>query len=289
MREPVEGWTRGEGGCRLRTLRWPVASPRGRVQVVHGLSEHLGRYAPLAMALNGAGYSVFGHDHRGHGRSGGPRGVVGSFGDLVEDLHRVRGLADELAPGPGSPVLLAHSMGGLVAIRYLQGAGPDPRPFPPAVVISAPWLGTSVPVPWHVRLALPILRRVAADLPIPRPTRPEMLTADPEQAAAFARDPLVVRALAVSFFDQVVREQGSALAAGMPPGVEALVMAPEDDMLCDPRTTMAWAAGAGPGVEAWSLPDTRHEPFTDTHRNKIFQRLVEWLDRIQDRTAEEME
>ena len=289
MREAVEGWTLGAGGCRLRTLRWPTSSPRGRVQVVHGLSEHLGRYGELAEALNAAGYSVFGHDHRGHGRSQGPRGVVGSFQDLVGDLAHVRELADELAPGPGAPYLVAHSMGALVAIRYLQGAGPDPDRDLPGVVLSAPWLRTAVRIPLHVRLALPLLRRVAADLPIPRPIRPEMLTSDPEQASAYARDPLVVRAMAVSFFDQVIREQEQALETGLPQDLPALVLAPEDDGLTDTEVTTAWAAEAGARVETWVLPRTRHEPFTEAHRNKIFERLVEWLNRLRNGAEEEME
>jgi alpha-beta hydrolase superfamily lysophospholipase len=116
-----------------------------------------------------------------------------------------------------------------------------------------------------------------------------MLTSDPEQASAYARDPLVVRAMAVSFFDQVVREQGRALEDGLPRYLPALVMAPEDDGLTDAGVTEAWAAEAGPRVETWVLPGTRHEPFTEGHRNKIFERLVEWLNRLRDGAEEEME
>lgn len=295
MTGPVEGFTAGAGGCSLRTLRWPVPNPVGRVQLVHGLSEHMGRYGLLAYALNQAGYSVYGHDHRGHGRSEGVRGVVGRFQDLVSDLHHLRGLADELAPGPGDPFLVSHSMGALVAVRYLQeawGGGVPPQgaaPLP-GVVISAPWLATAVKIPLHVRLALPILRRLAADLPIPRPIRPQVLTRDPEQAEAYARDGLVVRALAVSFFDQVRQEQAAALSGGLPPGIPALVMAPEADELTDPAVSAAWGSRAGDAVEVWTIPETRHEPFNDINRNKIFQRLVEWLDRLRgDAAREEME
>jgi len=255
--------------------------------VVHGLSEHAGRYGPLARALNEAGYSVYAHDHRGHGKSQGRRGVVGDFPDLVADLHLLRERADDLAPGPGDPFLVAHSMGALVATRYLQGAGPKPhRPFP-GVVLSAPWLATAARIPFHVRLALPLLRRVAADLPIPRPIRSENLTRDPELAAAHARDPLVVRALAVSFFDEVGEAQKAALGSGLPPGVPALVLVPEADGLADPEVTARWAGRAGPEVEFWRLPETRHEPFNEINRNKTFQRLVEWLDRRWDEIGKE--
>ncbi|MDT8340151.1 MAG: alpha/beta hydrolase [Longimicrobiales bacterium] len=277
MSGPTEGWTVGAVGCRLRTLRWPVARPVGRVQLVHGLSEHLGRYHLLAEALNRAGYSVYGHDHRGHGRSQGRRGVVGRFEDLVADVHHLRGLADRLAPGPGAPFLIAHSLGGLVAVRYLQGAGGAGPEVYRGAVISAPWLGTVARIPLLVRAAMPVLRRIAADLPVPRPIRPEFLTRDREQALAYARDPLVVRALSVSFYDQVVRAQAEARAGGLPAGLPALVLVPGADQLTDPDASETWGRSAGDAVEVWRIPASRHEPFNEIDRNTIFQRLVEWL------------
>ncbi|UCC24044.1 MAG: lysophospholipase [Gemmatimonadales bacterium] len=275
---PVEQAYTTPDGCRLRTVRWEVPRPRGRVQVVHGLSEHIGRYRHLAEALNRAGYSVWGHDHRAHGKSEGVRGVVGPFARLVEDLGRIRSCADELAPGPGTPFLVAHSLGGLVAIRALQeSSAPDGGAPWAAAVISAPWLATArIPLP-H-RILLPLVRRVAYDLPIPRPIRGDRLTRDEDEAAGYERDPLVVRALSVSFFDQVVEEQRQALASGLPAGLPTLVIVPGADELADPNVTMDWAADAGAHVESWRIPDTLHEPFNEVNRNNTFERLVDWLD-----------
>ncbi|HSM03680.1 MAG TPA: alpha/beta fold hydrolase [Longimicrobiales bacterium] len=265
------GHTLGAGGTRLRTLAWTVERPRARVQVVHGLSEHVGRYDLLAAALNRAGYSVFGHDHRGHGGSEGRRGVFGRFPDLVADVGHVRSLADRLAPGPGAPFLVAHSLGGLVGIRYLQTV----RPELPGAVISAPWLGTAARMTLVERFVAPLLRRLAPDLPLKRAMRPELLTRDPERVRAYREDPLVGSSLAVSFFDQVGEAQQAALGAGLPEGVSAVVLIPGDDALADGDLARRWARGAG--LEVWELPDTRHEPFNDLSRNETFERLVEWL------------
>lgn len=272
----VETRLPGTGGTGLRVLAWPVADPRGRVQVVHGLSEHLGRYRGLASALNAAGYSVWGHDHRGHGESEGRRGVVGRFQDLVTDVEVLQRLGDECAPGPGRPVLLGHSLGGLVVLRALQ-TRPAVVEGAAATVLSAPWLGTAARIPLHTRLALPLLRAFAPDLAVPRPIEPETLTRLPEFAEAYRNDPLVVRKLAVSFFDQVCREQEEAMAGGLPEGLPALVIIPGEDQAADPRVTRRWTEAVAPRPEVWELPHTRHEPFNDAGRNNIFDRLVHWL------------
>ncbi|HEX3139483.1 MAG TPA: alpha/beta fold hydrolase, partial [Rhizobacter sp.] len=56
-------------GLTLHLQDWPVADARGTVLIVHGLGEHIGRYAHVAAHLNGWGWNVAGYDLRGHGRS----------------------------------------------------------------------------------------------------------------------------------------------------------------------------------------------------------------------------
>src|SRR5262249_4430401 len=92
--------------------------PRGVILIAHGYAEHLGRYRGLVEHLARRGLAAAALDHRGHGRSGGPRGHCRDFNDVVGDL---RTLADH-AEGwwRGVPrILFGHSMGGLIAILYL--------------------------------------------------------------------------------------------------------------------------------------------------------------------------
>lgn len=50
--------------CRL----WDdVNDPKGVIQLLHGMSEHAGRYDRFAKYLNSRGYIVFADDHRAHG------------------------------------------------------------------------------------------------------------------------------------------------------------------------------------------------------------------------------
>ena len=58
-------------GLALHRRDWPSADARGTIVIVHGLGEHVGRYAHVAARLNASGWSVVGYDQRGHGASPG--------------------------------------------------------------------------------------------------------------------------------------------------------------------------------------------------------------------------
>ncbi len=45
------------------------------IAIVHGMGEHMGRYAHVADMFTAAGYAVFGFDQCGHGRTEGKRGI----------------------------------------------------------------------------------------------------------------------------------------------------------------------------------------------------------------------
>jgi alpha-beta hydrolase superfamily lysophospholipase len=106
--------------------RWDaVVQPRGLVHVVHGMSEHGGRCARRAAALNRAGYAVWAHDHRGHGLNPTPPVGLGHFANangwraIVDDARAVSTALQ--ASHPNFPVVLfAHSRGSFVG-RALIG------------------------------------------------------------------------------------------------------------------------------------------------------------------------
>ena len=57
------------GKKEIFVYEWPAESPKGIVQIVHGMAEHAGRYDAFARFLNENGYYVVADDHRGHGRT----------------------------------------------------------------------------------------------------------------------------------------------------------------------------------------------------------------------------
>lgn len=71
-----------------------VKSPKGIVQLVHGMNEHVRRYDRFANFLNKHGYIVFGDDHRAHGRTASSISNIGTT-DGEQDLFSAS-LTDEL-------------------------------------------------------------------------------------------------------------------------------------------------------------------------------------------------
>src|SRR4051812_43792561 len=105
-------------GVSVAYRRWePDGDVRGVVQIVHGASEHSGRYGRLAAALTARGLAVYAMDLRGHGRTAKSTGI-GRFGGssvdrILDDVHAVQLLMAEQHPGVPR-VLLGHSMGSMI-------------------------------------------------------------------------------------------------------------------------------------------------------------------------------
>ena len=126
-------------GENLAVQDWPLPEgmmARGTVLLVHGLGEHVGRYDALAQRLNAWGYAVRGYDQYGHGESGGPRGGLNTDTRLLEDLGDLVDATRARTPAGQPLVLLGHSMGGLVAARFVAL---NMRPVD-ALVLSSPAL-----------------------------------------------------------------------------------------------------------------------------------------------------
>ena len=98
---------------------------KGTLVIVHGLGEHAGRYKNLAGVFNGAGYDVVSADLPGHGKTSGPRGHIRRF----EDFYSV---VDEMIHASQHPVyLMGHSLGGLIALRYVEERSPGVKKTDP--------------------------------------------------------------------------------------------------------------------------------------------------------------
>ena len=144
------------------------------------------------------------HDHRGHGRSSGRPATLVQEDDLVTDaVDRLR--AWTRAQGR-PPILLAHSLGALVAVRIALRRLVELD----ALVLSSPPFVVHVP-PW-VRRTLTWMSRHTPDLRVPHGLAPARISHDRAVVKAYRSDPLVRRSM-TGRLARFVDEGGAARCA----------------------------------------------------------------------------
>lgn len=264
-------------GDNIAIQDWPLEPGlplRGVVMLVHGLSEHAGRYDELARRLNGWGFAVRGYDQYGHGESGGVRGGLPSnnrlLDDLVDVLSSTRARMDK-----GTPlILLGHSMGGLVAARLVSlGLAPVE-----GLVLSSPALDPGLST--FQKLLLAVLPAIAPDLRVSNGLDPSWLSHDAAVVQAYRRDRLIHDRISGRLARFIV-DAGAAVIEQAPRWeVPTLLMYAGDDRIVSPRGSQAFARGAPAGmVSAHCFEDYYHEIFNEREREPVYARLHAWLGR----------
>lgn len=135
-----------------KSLYWcslTSASHTKAIVVVNGRIESAWKYQELFYDLYQQGYDIYSFDHRGQGLSDRliddkQMGYVDEFDDYLVDLAA---MVDHFKLGHYQKrYLLAHSMGGAIATRYLETT---PQHSFDAIALSAPMYGINVA--WYLR------------------------------------------------------------------------------------------------------------------------------------------
>ncbi len=263
-------------GLRLAGREWlpERGSIRGVVFILHGLSEHCGRYRHVAAALTKVGFACYGIDHRGHGKSGGTRAYIADGWLPVADLEAVQAVVR--ARHPRLPCFaFAHSMGSLIGLGF---ALRNPGRLQGIATSGLPLDAESVYPSWLVSLCL----RVARYLPKLRlslPGGPSLLTADPAMQREWRRDPLVNRGMwrvgtsaALARLARDIRERRGEVETPL------LVMHGAEDRLAPVSGSRRLARAARSGdVTLKIYPAMRHELVNEVERDRVVEDLCRWL------------
>jgi len=270
-----------EDGLQLHLRHWPAAAPaRGQVLIVHGLGEHIERYAHVAATLNAAGWDVHGWDHRGHGRSEGKRGDIPDHDALLRDTARVIDAVRRPAGSAQRFVLLGHSLGGAVAARFAAEAlAAQPaawsRPLD-GLVLSSPALDAGLS--GGQKLALALAENLAPGLAVGNGLKPAWISRDPAVVSAYEHDPLVHDRITARLTRFLI-DAGERVIADAPRWqLSTLLMWAGEDRCVAPRGSEAFASAAPANVLAtrpW--PALYHEIFNEPERAEVLHVLTEWL------------
>ena len=125
-----EGSFNGSGNLKIFYQNWsPESDSRAVIALVHGVGEHSGRYMNVVNYFVPLGYTVYGFDHRGHGKSEGKRGHVMNWSEFSDDVGTyIQTIQTECVIQP--IFLMGHSLGGLVVLSgmiFFFRSTPDSR------------------------------------------------------------------------------------------------------------------------------------------------------------------
>lgn len=166
---------------------------KATVILVHGGFEHFSRYRWFMGVLVKNGYNIISGDLPGHGVNTKSRGDITSF---EEYLKTVDHWYEEAAALSLPIILIGHSMGGLIIVRYLQTRVTNIH----SVLLSSPCFGLQEP-PEKITYALArMFYRVYPKFRVPVPILFEKMTSNREVQIDIKNDPLFVKEVSIRWF-----------------------------------------------------------------------------------------
>lgn len=291
-------------GENLAMYEWPLDNwvsemgqdalpPRGVVLIIHGLGEHASRYEHVARRLLEWGFAVRAYDQRGHGESGGARGVLPTDTALLDDLAEVIDdtqvrclrLPHVIKAGnhgndrPLPFILMGHSLGGLVAGRFVSL---KIRPVE-GLVMCSPAL--DVPLSLWQRMALAVTPGIAPHFCVDNGLDPRHLSRDKRVVQHYQADPLVHRRVSSRLAKFIATAGPATVAAARAWKTPTLLMYAGADRIVNPAGSHDFARHAATSPEVISGTVTTrcfgehyHELFNESRTTPVFDTLKAWLD-----------
>lgn len=290
----------------IHAVVWPAdGEEKAILQIVHGISEYIERYADFAAFLNQFGYTVIGHDHLGHGKTARGSEEYGCFPErdgwhtVNRDVRSLRVWAEK--EWPDLPYfMLGHSMGSFQARTYLIDY--------PGTVDGAIISGTGQEGKLTVEAGR-FLSRLMWKLKGPRSHSKLVNTLSveaynkkfkPNRTSVdwISRDTAVVDAYAADSLCQFLPTVGMsyAIAEGL-----RYIGDPKNLARMERKTPVAFFSGAadpvggmGEGVKkVYTLfqkagctklslklyPGARHEILNETNRQEVYEDMLAWLEK----------
>ena len=259
--------TRSDDGTPIRIARWNDKGNKN-VLLVHGFSEHLGRYHHIAQFFADKGWRVTAFEFRGHGKSGGTRGHVQHWVHFFEDLQAV------MATIRQPMAIVAHSLGGLITLWSTMH---PTTPKITSIVLSNPLLGlVDKPSKKLVYLGK-VLARLYPKFVVSRDSNPELLSRDLAVVEAFAKDPLVSTNVTARMGQQTIKALKTVTSNAANFSLPLRLLIGGQDQVCDPLAAKEFAANYGGEIDTVVYEQCFHELFNEPEKYEILAAAEKWI------------
>lgn len=307
-----------DGKSTVRALLWEpdtVAqggeAPRGLVQLVHGMSEHIERYAGFAEYLCEQGFAVCANDHIGHGKTAasvkdlGHMPLAGGEDILIADVHTLRQIALEqlshkadMRPSNIPYLIFGHSMGSFITRVYLTrhalgikaailcGTGHQARALSMAGKTLTATLAKTRGEYYISKLVDGLGAGAYAKAIEGARTNVDWISTDPHVVDAYIADPLCGQPFTVGAYHTLSTLVSDAtdlrLARAIPHSLPLLFVAGEDDPVgeCGAGVTRAAEMYRKAGIERVDehlYPGARHEILNEFIKDEVHADILSWL------------
>jgi alpha-beta hydrolase superfamily lysophospholipase len=267
-----------EDGTAIFFRYWHAADPTAPVLVLlHGLGAHTGWFVDMGSELNARGLSVYMDDHRGFGRSSGPRGHVRSGALFIQDITRLLDEAERRRPG--APVfMLGHSMGAIFTIHLAAADARSGRNRLAGLILVNPWVRNPGNPPLGAALRIVSAGVTGSAVPLRLAGGPEAMTTNPDATRMLNADTYWVRAESASFFYQVTRMRTSMLRVARDVRAPALVLQSEKDLAVLSDASRACYQALGSADKTWiTYPEYAHDFEFEPDRSALDNDLADWI------------
>ena len=240
--------------------------------IIHGAGEHGGRYGHFVRHAVEAGWTVICGDLRGHGRSGGVPTHLDRFDQYLEDLDLIWkhfNLKQE------TTAVFAHSMGGLVAVRFAQTRTDRMA----ALALSAPLLG--------LRVRVKMLKRAVGKLcSVVRPTtrfrthvKVSHITRSDDVLESREQDPWIERSVTAGWFFQVQHAVTAAHLEAENFHVPLLFLQGDADEVVNHEMANDWLAEiSSTDCTQRVMPDHLHEIINEPGWEQTADEILAWIE-----------
>ncbi|MGZ7147862.1 alpha/beta hydrolase [Bacillus sp. BC08] len=292
-------------GSEIYLRKWlPEGDPRGVIQIAHGMTEHAGVYTDFIAALLEAGYGVYAHDHKGHGKTVKREEDYGHFEPNVgwsKAVSDVIFVSETIRKEQTCPLfLLGHSMGSFLSRRAVQLKGELYDGFLISGTGGNPGILGSI---GHKVATIEMkLRGEKTKSPMlnflsfgnfnshfkPNRTKFDWLSSDNSQVDKYIADPLCGFICTTSFYRELFSgvlevnklEEFKKTPKNLPIHIFSGDRDPVGDMGKGVKEVYENYKKCGvKDVTLRLYENGRHEMFHEVNRDEVFQDLISWLDK----------
>lgn len=292
-----------DGVSKIHAVRWLPDDGQVKyvLQLIHGMAEHIDRYANVAEWFTQRGFCVTGDNHLGHGATARDGGCYGYFCPqdpatvAVRDVHRLKKITQEAYPGVPY-FILGHSMGSFMVRNYMfkYGTGVDgvivcgTGSQPPYIIkfgIFLSWLQSKIYGDKH--LAKLIDRLSFGDSSkTPPEEKSSWLCTDPEVCKKFDEDPECGFMFTVNgfstLFHLIDRINNKKNRNSIPKNLPIKIISGSDDSVGNygPGVIQAYEEYKAAGIkdiECKIYEGLRHEILNEPVRCEIYQEIYDWM------------